>query len=68
MRKGWNISIYRSPINCRIKALIILYRQELETGNWLKGLDRVVLLVYFRWEAMFLSQIYLQMDLPPLIT
>jgi hypothetical protein len=63
MTKGWNISIYN-----RIKVLTILYLQELETGNWLKGLDKVVPLVYFRWEAMCLSQIYLQMDLPQLIT
>ena len=52
----------------RIKVLIMLYLQELETDNWLKGLDKVVPLAYSRWEAMCLSQIYLRMDLPQLIT
>jgi hypothetical protein len=63
MTKGWNISIYN-----RIKVLTMLYLQELETDNWLKGLDKVVPLVYSQWEAMCLSLIYLQMDLLRLIT
>ena len=50
-----------------IKVLIMLYLQELETDNWLKGLDKVVPLVYSRWEAMCLSQICSQMDPPQLI-
>lgn len=46
----------------------MLYLQELETDNWLKGLDKVVPLVYSQWEAMCLSPIYLQMESTQLIT
>jgi len=49
----------------------MLYLQELEIDwiidHWLKGLDKVVPLVYSRREAMCSSQICSQMGLPPLI-
>ena len=67
MTKGWKISIY-NRIKVLTMLLIVLYLQDLETDNWLKGLDKVVPLVYSQWEAMCSSPMYLQMDLPRLIT